>query len=226
MKYQNKKNGKIVTEARVDGKTTNYILFFEDGSKTICTSSTFKRWYKALDEEPGTAEANAIEDDFEKESEEENDTCADGRKYSEIGKEIAKQAKEKAKAVKQATRTPKKKKEMESYVTEALDFIYAHVESNGDEVFKPTKDINMRAFKVGGHMYCKFNYSCSSITVAVSSKAFEGKKMVEPNKTVNHTFDNLYVFSKALTKADKDLIIKILKIAREYRIEKNNKSNK
>lgn len=246
MKYQNKQNGKIVTEARFNEKTKTYILIFEDGSGTTISSSTFKRWYKAIEGEDEVAPLIDLDNPITDEEAKErgmvtgdealeqsvvtsDDICGDGRKYSEIGKEIAQQAKEKAKKAstsKKMDKPAKKKKEMESYVTEALEFIYTHVESNGDEIFKPTKDINMRAFKVGGHMYCKFNYSNSSITIGISSKAFTEKNMVEPTRTVNHTFDNLYVYNKSLTKADKDTIIKILKIAREYRLQKNNKASK
>lgn len=223
MKYQHIKNGSIIEVLEVNEKSKSVLYSDESGKTKAFTSSTLKRWYKPLEEEepikvePKKAVKKPVPSD---------DVCADGRPYAEIGKEIAAQAKERAAKVKSDKKAaPKKKREMQEYVSEALEFIYSKVEANGDEIFKPAKDINMRAFKVGGHMYCKFNYGLTSITIAVSSKSFSEKNLIAPTRTINHSFDNLYVFDKALTKADKDMIVKILKIAREYRIDKNNHSS-
>ena len=51
MKYQNRKNNKIATLVSEDARCKTVILEFEDGSNTKITTSTLKRWWKALPEE-------------------------------------------------------------------------------------------------------------------------------------------------------------------------------
>lgn len=237
MKYRHINSGAIIEVTEVNEKSKTVVYVDENGKSKSCTTSTLKRWYKPIEDEVAPVakkEVKKVAKAVEKPAAPEvSDEPADDKTpLNEVGKEIAAQAKAKAEkaAAKKAPKEkkasqPRKKKEMEPYVTEALEFIYSKVEAEGDEVFKPATDINMRAFKVGGHMYCKFNFSMSSITLAVSSKAFNEKNAIAPTRTIKHLFDNLYTYNKALTKADKDQIVKILKLARAYRMEKNNHSS-
>ena len=133
--------------------------------------------------------------------------------------EILQDEKEIAKSTKK-----RRHREPEVYATEAIEYVYDVVKSFGDEIFVPAKDIKMRSFKVGGHIYCKFNYTNTSITVAVRGLSIP-ENFTAPNKTVNHLFDSLYQFTSALTDTDKQLIADILRNARDYRISKNNKNN-
>lgn len=48
--YKHAQNGKIVVKAELNEKTKTYLLTFEDGKTSSCTSSTFKRWYKKIDD--------------------------------------------------------------------------------------------------------------------------------------------------------------------------------
>ena len=66
----------------------------EDKRDFEMTVSTYKRWWKPFEEEPGTALANEIANDFEAEEQKEKELTDD--QYAEIGKEIAEQAKQKA----------------------------------------------------------------------------------------------------------------------------------
>lgn len=119
MKYQNKQNGKVTKSVEFDEKTRCYDISFEDGSNTRISGSTFKRWYKKLEEEevqeqklvsmPGAEKLAELKQEVTADE----DTCADGRTYAEIGKEIAEQAKQKAKNAK-AKSTPKKSAKKES----------------------------------------------------------------------------------------------------------------
>lgn len=128
--WKHVKNGKVVVKAELNDKTKTYILFFEDGEKLACASTTFKRWYKQIDdtvteetkEEETTEEANEVVAD--------EDTCADGRKYADIGKEIAEQAKEKAKKAKSA----KEKESSGITVEEAHKLITEQVKKSGYDV--------------------------------------------------------------------------------------------
>ena len=221
MKYQNKRNGMVAELVEINDKSKQVIL---QGDKPVsCTVSTFKRWWKPLEgEEP----VEQVEETEVKQVEEE-DVAGDGTPINEVGKEIAAQAKEKSKQAKTKKSGTKKEKvarstEPKDYIKEAMEYTFGLVTAQGDEVFVPSKNIKMRAFKVGGHMYCKFNYSNSSITVAVKSSVLDFDKVSKPHKTLNHMFDAVYVFTAKLTAEDKKLIKTLLKYARDYRVSKNN----
>lgn len=220
MKYQNKKNLRYATLIEENTKFNTVTMQYEDdGSNTSITTSTLKRWWKKVEEESPVKENNVEEIQEE--------VAGDGTPLAEVGKEIAAQAKEKAK---KSTQVKEKKtrrlKEPEAYAIEAMEFVFNTVEKKfHDKIFVPAKDIKMRTFKTGGHMYCKFNYSNSSITVAVRGKSLPDKFTI-PDKTVNHMFDSVYQFKSALTDKDKKLITDILSNARDYRISKNNKNKK
>ena len=152
------------------------------------------------------------------------DTCADGRTYAEIGKEIAEQAKqrcEQARAAKKTSQT-KPSKEMQQWVKDAMDDIFGMVTGAGDEVFVPN-GVPMRTFKVGGHMYAKFNYSKSSITLAVKSSSISEfiLSIRKPDRTLNHMFDAVYTFKQELTVSDQEFITGLLAGARAQRLAKN-----
>ena len=101
MKYQNKQTGVVAELVEMNDKSKMVIL---QGEKPIsCTISTFKRWWKKVEEqvqEEKLVPMPGAEKLAELKAEVDEDTCADGRKYSDIGKEIAEQAKQKAKSVK------------------------------------------------------------------------------------------------------------------------------
>ena len=152
MKCINKRNGKVTANVTFDEKCKTYLVEFTDGTNTVITSSTFKRWYKVL-EAPETVETLASLDEAEPTEtgvqyytedealenavvDPDDAYCADGTTYSEIGKEIAEQAKAKAKKVSKERKT----KEIASWVIEAQEFIRKLVEGQGDVVFVPNGD--------------------------------------------------------------------------------------
>ena len=150
------------------------------------------------------------------------DTASDGTPYTEVMQEIVEGAKEKSKAKKSTGK--KHSKEVLPHIKEAQDFIYGYVQSQGDEIFVPSTDIKMRSFKVGGHMYCKFNYSNTSLTIAIKASLLDGHKEVRtPDKVVNHAFGACFIYREALTESDRSEIACLLAIARDYRVNKNNK---
>ena len=91
--YKNTQNGKIVTSAELNEKTKTYLITFEDGKTTSVSASTFKRWYKKIDDGKEVEKAG------------------DGTPLAEVGKEIAKQAKQKAEKVQKEKKEKKPKKE-------------------------------------------------------------------------------------------------------------------
>lgn len=117
MVYQNKRNGKITSNVTFDEKFKTYLVEFEDGTSTSVSVSTFKRWYKQV-EGTGTIDAPEVVETLPAFTEEEmkeagihvlsddealehavvdpDEVCTDGSKYSDIGKEISKQAEQKS----------------------------------------------------------------------------------------------------------------------------------
>lgn len=244
MMYQNKRNNRIAAVVEENSKFNTVLLQFEDDkSTTSITTSTLKRWWRKIEApevvEPVIDLNNPITEeeaqklgriDGEKALElEEDEVAGDGTPYKEVMQEIlqdekvAKSRKDSKKKVK-ADKKERRRREPEAYAIEAVEYVYDVVKSFGDEIFVPATDIKMRSFKVGGHMYCKFNYSNSSITIAVRGLSIP-KKFTSPNKVVNHLFDSQYQFTSALTDTDKQLIADILRNARDYRISQNNKNN-
>lgn len=144
--------------------------------------------------------------------------CGDGTTYEQVGKEKAAKAKKAA-----------KKKEKTPSTSDALcEQVYSIVNGFGDEIFKPAKDLKMRTFKVGGHMYAKFNYSKTGITLAVKSAAVkEIKNIREPYAKLNHMFDWAYRFTgESLSPEDEAFITEILTASREFRITRNANATK
>lgn len=226
MMYQNKRNNRIAVIIEENSKFNTVLLQFEDdNSTTSITTSTLKRWWRKI-EAPEVVEP-AIDLDNPV-AEEEDEVAGDGTPYKEVMQEILQdekiaKSKEKSKGKAKADKKERRRREPEAYAIEAVEYVYDVVKSFGDEIFVPATDIKMRSFKVGGHIYCKFNYSNSSITVAVRGLSIP-KKFTSPDKVVNHLFDSQYQFTSALTDTDKQLIADILRNARDYRISKNNKN--
>lgn len=244
MKYMNKRNGQVATLVSKNDRFKTNQLQYEDGKVTEITDATLKRWWKLVKEEelvnddvveplidldnPVTEEeAEALgmiggDEAVELAVVDPDDVAGDGTPLSEVGKEIFQQAKEKAKAAKKSTGKSRSKKVMTPETEQAMNFVFGIVEAYGDEVFVPQTAINMRTFKVAGHNYVKFNYSCSSITVAVPSKCL-AEGITAPDKTVNHSYDAVYVFKGTLTDQDQELIRQLVECARAYRVDKNSK---
>lgn len=218
MMYQNKRNNRIAVVIEENQKFNTILLqFTDDNSTTSITTSTLKRWWRKI-EAPEAVEP-VIEED---------EVAGDGTSYKEVMQEIIQDeevanSKEKSKGKAKADKKERRRREPEAYAVEAVEYVYNVVKSFGDEIFVPAKDIKMRSFKVGGHIYCKFNYSNTSITVAVRGVSIP-ENFTAPKKTVNHLFDSLYQFTSALTDTDRQLIADILRNARDYRISKNNKN--
>lgn len=148
MMYVNKRNGKVARLVERDEVRKTCMLEFEDGKSTTVASTTFKRWYKAIEEqeevEPLIDLGNPIPDEEAEgigmvggdealeqaviEPTEEvitDDTRADGRIYAEIGKEIAEEAKQKAKDAKQKVSKKVAKKDMTTF----MDLVTKKLES-------------------------------------------------------------------------------------------------
>ena len=121
-------------------------------------------------------------------------------------------------------RKERKKAEMTADAKALVEYAYKVVEEQGGEVWKPAKDIKMRAFKVDGHMFLKFNWSNKGITLHCRKAAVE--KVGEPTHVYKHLFDYAYQFDKNnktnRTKIEK-LIVKSLKYQQDKKAKKGDK---
>ena len=237
MKYQNKRNGKVATVIDQDERGV-LTLQYEDGSTQQITESTRKRWFKPVLEDQNSVDEAAkyvqISQSVTKELNKDNskslqemvdqqadeDTCADGTPYSEVGKEIAEQAKEKAEV--QKSKKPKKVKShrvSNPEVAQIVAYIEAKVTELGGKIFTPDKAPKVRLFKVNDHMFARINISGSHVSLCCRSCAVDLDDLgCLPDKTQNHMFDAIYIFED-LTKTT--LIDSIIDQSFGYQKEKN-----
>lgn len=139
------------------------------------------------------------------------DTCADGRTYAEIGKEIAEQAKAKAEQARSRTKTPET-----GVGVDIKDYAIATAKKLGAEICESNG--RFISFKVNNKMFAAiFSYSKKSLTLGVRSKSIEGK--TNPDSTANHMMDARFKFDR-LSDNNMTLITHILASAFEYQ---NNK---
>lgn len=207
MKYLNKRNGKVAELIQENEKFKTVLIKYEDDKESTVTISTLKRWWKPLSEE-----------EVEKE-----EVSSDGTHYVQVMEEIIEGAKNKV--TKKSSKKVKSTKIDSSIIEEGIQYVYSIVNSFGDKIFAPSNGMKMRAFKVGGHMYVKFDFSNKSFSVAVKGIALP-ENFTKPTRLANHTFNYVYKFEHELADTDKELIKDILTYARTYRVNKNNKTQK
>lgn len=239
MKYQHRQNGKVMEILKQDDKKGTMLIQFEDGKSSSITTGTFKRWYKKIEETPDEVAPLIDLDNPVTEEEAEasgmitgdealeqavvdpdvaEDVAGDGTPLAEVGKEIAEQAKQKAKDVKKPKvkkdKTPKKQANPE--VPAILDYITKKL-GKQVEVFTPEKAPKVRALKFEGHMFARLNLSTSCIYLCCRSKAIKEV----PDKTVNHMFDAMFEIKDL---SNTGLIDSLLQESLEY--QKNKKTKK
>lgn len=231
MKYQNKRNGKVASLISEDSKFKTVLLEYEDGSTVSVSQSTLKRWWKQLSAEATNPEdipndqyvAEVMEQkkelgiecppitEVEIVSEEK---AGDGTLLTEVDKEIAKQAKEKAKAAKVKKASKEHKSAVD--VTPIRDYVLDKVKELGGTVFVPANGMNLWSFKVDNKGFARFAFSKNRVTIHCRSKAVN----LEPDKVVNHMYDYEYHF----TELNKKKIDQLLVDSINY--QKNKKSKK
>lgn len=153
------------------------------------------------------------------------DVAGDGTPLAEVGKEIAAQAKEKAKKAKaeNAEAAPKKSKKKADEpaidVTPVIDWICGKVEAMGAEVFTPEKAPKVRAFKLDGHMFARLNISKKQVTLCCRSAAVADVN-IPVDKAQNHMFDVCFVYTDLKKKA---IIAQLLEASYKYQVDKKAK---
>ena len=230
MKYQNKQNGVVADLIEMNDKTKMVII--QGPEKPIsCTISTFKRWWKKMDDEVQEQKLVPMPG-VEKLAELKEEVAGDGTPLAEVGKEIAEQAEEKVqeakKAKKKETGKVKTKKEptrpvfdseelqsyIKDYVTSKKGEITKRVKKNGTEMHKV-------ALKIGGHMFGTMSYSKYAVTVNVRPAVVDNA-----HKTIPGIFGARFIFNSDTQDVRKE-VKSVLDKALADQITKNSKkSNK
>lgn len=236
MKYTNKKTGVIAELVRENEKFKTVDLLKEDGTSTTISISTLKRWWKAIPEEETTKQesvkyveaSQAITEELNKnnskslkqmvDEQADEELCGDGTPLAQVGKEIAKQAKDKTKKANKPANsknkpskkdsttntTTKKKKAVKkgnnkvvdsdsivSYVGEVLNAkggTYSTRQGDGTKVIR----CNIPEVK---SCVAQFTFRKSTVCLSTKSK-FLSDNMKGKFRKVNLAFDCRYSFSE------------------------------
>ena len=158
MKYIHKQTNEVAVSAEFNEKFKTYLLTLEDGKTKNCSASTFKRWWKKVEDNSAVELSVQVEPAVPVVEE---DTCGDGTPYSQVMQEIIKGAKKGAeKGVKKTVRNEVADKTFED-VLEVLKTAdmevklydklprFALVKWNGNSEFE------VKVTKNGITLYCK-----------------------------------------------------------------------
>jgi len=147
MKYQNRKNGVICELVRENKKFKTVTLRDEAGRERDYSSASLTKSWKRLDEEVPTEEKENKKENklvpmpgADKLAELKEEYCADGTSYAEIGKEIAEQAKQKAKAVKKEKLAKATLEDRDRQLRTFLEACGYNVELKSGKMLKAKKD--------------------------------------------------------------------------------------
>lgn len=216
-KYVNKMNGAtMMTDGVIDDKTKTLAITKEDGTEQRIASSTFKRWWKK------------VEDITETEVPVETDTVVENVENSVENvvttEECVPVTVEETKPTETEVK-PKKKptvKPNPEVIDNIINYVMDTAVAAGATVFVPAKEIKMRSLKINGHMFMAFNFSSKS--VVLRCRGAVTKDVAAPTRTVNHMFDYNYVVTE-FNENVKELIDKLIKVSMDHQIQKNTNSN-
>lgn len=99
------------------------------------------------------------------------------------------------------------------------EYIISKAQELGAELFTPSKDMKMRAFKLGGHVFAKIFYSKNRVSMFCRTSACKEA----PDKTINnYTLNGQYILTPG---CDMLLIDSLLIQSIEWQTAKNSKHN-
>jgi len=195
--FINVRNNQKATLISEEPKFKTVILQFEDGTTKSLTTATIKRWYREVKEEE-------IVEEPVKEIPKKKEKVNKESKTEKIKDSVPKQG------------TSKKVSTKVSVDTQPIfDYVTARAEELGLELFNPPSGVKVIAFKIGGKMTGRMNYSKKAITLCFREKVTGN--VATPTKTINHLFNAGYQFT-SLTTTDKKLIDKLLKASTEAQV--------
>lgn len=194
MKYINKRNDVVVQVVSEDPKFKTLIVReVETGKEKSITTSTFKRWYKKV-EEPV-----ALESVVEEPAPVEEQVVAP--------EPVAPEPQVVAKSHKAPRGMTPDVKALHEYVLNTCLEL-------GGNIFVPSTNIKFRGLKVGKNNFIKYNWSNKSVMLFVRAKSLGLDTPITP---VNHTYNDKYVFRED-TPENRAEIYRIMKTAYDWQV--------
>ena len=137
-----------------------------------------------------------------------DDTCAEQAKVKAKAAKAGKTKEVKAKKAKAV-------KEVNTEIPKIMEYIEKKVTALGAEIFAPEKAPKVKAFKIGGHMFARMNFSSNRVCLCCRSKAVTE----QADASQKHIFDSIFIFTDL---SRKTLIDSLIKESFKYQTTKNN----
>ena len=189
MKYMNKRNGKVFELVSQDEKYKTVMLQEEGQEKAItCTTSTFKRWYKKLEEGQEMPEL-MTDEQVEAQLVEQAQAIVDKEMSYTVPMSIVQ---EKKTQVKKASEKKAQAKKQPVDFTELLQYIDAVAAEHGMVPYVREKQPYLRNYRINGEGPVVFLVYTRSRAVIQCKTKLLPETVYEQMKKVNHCFDRQY----------------------------------
>lgn len=208
MKYMNKRNGKVFELVSLDEKYKTVMLQEEGQEKQVtCTTSTFKRWYKKLEE---LAEVAELVEQPETEIPESVEEVVDEEPVCAV-EEAPEVKPEKKQKKARAKRQPKD-------FTELLQYIDEVAAAHNMIPYIREKQPYLRNYRINGEGPCVFNTYTTGRKVRLHCKTkLLPEAVYDRMGTVNHCFDRSFDIVTDEDKAFVETIISSIRVTHSGR---------
>ena len=199
MKYMNKRNGKVFELVSQDEKYKTVMLQEEGQEKqTTCTTSTFKRWYKKLEEGQEMPEP-MTDEQVEAQLLEQAQAVVDAEPLTSVPVCVVEEDAPEVKPEKREKKARAKKQPKD--FTDLLQYIDEVAAEHGMVPYIREKQPYLRNYRINGEGPCVFNTLTTGKKIRLHCKTkLLPETVYEQMGTVNHCFDRWY---DIVTDADK-----------------------
>lgn len=188
MKYINKRNGKVFEFVSQDEKYKTVMLQEEGQEKAItCTTSTFKRWYKKLEQGQEMPES-MTDEQVEAQLLEQARAVVDAEPLTSVPVCVVEEDAHKAKPEKRAARAKRQPKDF----TELLQYIDEVAAEHGMIPYVREKQPYLRNYRINGEGPVVFLVYTRSRAVIQCKTKLLPDTVYEKMRKVNHCFDRQY----------------------------------
>ena len=189
MKYMNKRNGKVFELVSLDEKYKTVMLQEEGQDKqTACTTSTFKRWYKKLEEGQEMPEP-MTDEQVEAQLVEQAQAIVDKEMSYTVPMCVVQDVPE-VKTEKKEKKTRAKKQPVD--FTDLLQYIDEAAAEHGMVPYVREKQPYLRNYRINGEGPVVFLVYTRSRAVIQCKTKLLPETVYEQMKKVNHCFDRQY----------------------------------
>ena len=197
MKYTNKRNGKVVELVELNEKYKTVMLQEEGEKPFTVTTSTFKRWYKKLEEGQEVPES-LTDEQVEAQLLEQAQAVVDAEPLTSVPVCVVE---EDAPEVKPEKQKKARAKRQSKDFTDLLQYIDEVAAEHGMVPYIREKQPYLRNYRINGEGPCVFNTLTTGKKIRLHCKTkLLPETVYEQMGTVNHCFDRWY---DIVTDADK-----------------------